>query len=114
MKMTRFAKFVDKTENVINKFKYWQVSKWLKAVIVLGISVLLFTLFYYLTTLIVVFALIIAFVFLPKEVRNFLGEILSNNDNSNKYEFDYSLDEGYRVGHSGYGYYDSNDIKLHD
>ncbi|MFY1026539.1 hypothetical protein ACE4RU_02095 [Actinobacillus seminis] len=103
--------------SVINKFKHWQASKWLKAVIILGIFSLFFGLFYviyHLFALIFCFALWVAFQYLPKEVRNFLGEILSNNDNSNKYEFDYSLDEGYRVGHSGYGYYDSNDIKLHD
>ncbi|OZN25696.1 hypothetical protein CFY87_00275 [Actinobacillus seminis] len=90
--------------SVINKFKHWQASKWLKAVIILGIFSLFFGLFYviyHLFALIFCFALWVAFQYLPKE-------------NSNKYEFDYSLDEGYRVGHSGYGYYDSNDIKLHD
>ncbi|HDX0975805.1 hypothetical protein [Avibacterium paragallinarum] len=100
MKMTRFAKFVDKTENAINNFKCWQAPKWLKVVIILGIFSVFFSLFYYLMTFIALAALIIAFRLLPENVKNFLHhviEVQSNNDNNEK--------NGYRTGHSGYGYY---------
>lgn len=100
MKMTGFAKFVDKTENVINKFKHWQVVKWVKVMIVLGIFSLFFVLFYityHLSALILCFALLVAFQYLPKEVKDIIHKILSvNNDDD---------DNGYRSGHSGYGYY---------
>ncbi|MCW9716836.1 hypothetical protein [Avibacterium sp. 21-599] len=46
MKMTGFAKFVDKTENIINKFKHWQVAKWVKVIVALSILSMLFSLFY--------------------------------------------------------------------
>lgn len=55
--------------SVINKFKHCQVSKWLKAVIILGIFSLLFALSYYLIIAIVLFVLIIALkhLFTPSE-----------------------------------------------
>lgn len=105
MKMTRFAKFVDKTENAINKFKHWQVAKWVKVVIVLGIFSLFFVLFYvtyHLFALLLCFALLVAFQFLPKEVKNVICIILSTNEDKKN---------GYRNGHSGYGYY-SNGVRI--
>ncbi|MCW9733996.1 DUF3742 family protein [Avibacterium paragallinarum] len=110
MKMTRFAKFVDKTENVINKFKCWQVSKWLKAVIILGISVLLFGVFYYLTAFTILLALIMAFKFFPEDVKgilNFFSEIFSTDDAKKDTE------DGYRDGDLGFGFY-VGDIRTDD
>ncbi|MFZ7240853.1 DUF3742 family protein [Avibacterium avium] len=108
MKMTRFAKFVDKTENAINKFKHWQVAKWIKVMIVLGIFSLLFGAFYiayHLFAFIFCLALLIAFQFLPKEAKNIIHKILSvSNHNDDD-------DNGYRNGHSGYGYY-SNGCRI--
>lgn len=69
--------------SVINKFKHWQASKWLKAVIILGIFSLLFALFYYLITAIVLFVLIIGLKhFSNLSERNYLitGEADINDD----------------------------------
>lgn len=85
--------------SVINKFKHWQASKWLKAVIILGIFSLFFGLFYviyHLFALIFCFALWVAFQYLPKEAQQFIRNLLPTDNDE---------DNGYRTGHSGYGYY---------
>ncbi|MDY4281322.1 MAG: hypothetical protein SOX56_09690 [[Pasteurella] mairii] len=107
MKMTRFAKFVDKTENAINKFKHWQASKWLKAIIILGIFTLFFSLFYviyHLFELILCFALWVAFQYLPKEAQQFILNLLPTNNEKD-------TSDGYRNGHSGFGFYRGDVIR---
>ncbi|WP_410681345.1 hypothetical protein [Avibacterium paragallinarum] len=110
MKMTGFAKFVDKTENAINKFKHWQVAKWVKGMIVLGIFSLFFGLFYityHLFALFLCFALLVAFQFLPKGVQESILNMLPTNNKED-------TSDGYRNGHSGFGFYVGDVIRRND
>ncbi|OOF57515.1 hypothetical protein [Rodentibacter genomosp. 2] len=111
--MTFSEKIGYKVGSTVAKFKNWQVASWVKITVAIGILALFAGLVYvsYMLAQFIAFVAILALVISSKNLKNIP---LSNDDDHEKYDFDYSLSEGYRNGHSGDGYYDSNDIKLHD